>query len=205
MRHLLFLLLLPLGLFAQKKSEQTFDIQDVRSIVIDSDLIFKITISAQPVTAIQLNTVVDGETYASTLVNAIVVNQNLEISTGRTPDFTPFNDKLSAHKVLSIELDIIIPEYMDVSIRSTLAEVHLEGQYRKLQIDLGRGSLVSSGLRFRESAINTISGNISLRLAQATVTANSRNGTDLVAPIFDHGPQCVIQTIHGDIDVLQVK
>ena len=206
MKYLLILILIPLGLFAQKKSEQTFDVEDLRAIVIDSDLIFKITLSAQPVTSIQLNTLVDGETYASTLVNTKMVDHNLEISTGRTPDFTPFNDKLSAHKVLSIELEMILPENMDIDIRSTLAEVHLGGQYGKLQIDLGRGGLiVEEGICFRESEINTISGNVALTLTQANVIASSRNGIAKVDSIFNDGPLCVIQSIYGDIEVLQVK
>lgn len=205
MKYLLIFLLLPLSLFAQKKAEQTFDIEGIQAIEIDSDLIFKITMHTQPVTSIQLNTVVDGETYASTLVNAKVVDDRLEIRTGRTPDFTPFNDKLSAHKVLSIELEMIIPENMDVDIKSTLAEVHLGGLYGKLQIDLGRGGLIGRGVRFRKSVINTISGNITLALTQANVIAGSRNGIVKVAGIFNDGPLCVIQSIHGNIDVLQVK
>lgn len=205
MKYVFLLILIPIGLFAQKKVEQTFDIEGLKAIVIDSDLIFKITMHTQPVTFIQLNTVVDGETYASTLVNTKVVDDRLEIRTGRTPDFTPFNDKLSAHKVLSIELEMIIPENMNVDIRSTLAEVNLDGLYRKLQIDLGRGGLIGRGVRFRESVINTMSGNITLALTEANVTALSRNGTRNVATVFNEGPPCIIQTIHGDIDVLQVK
>lgn len=205
MKYVFLLILIPIGLFAQKKVEQTFDIEGLKAIVIDSDLIFKITMHTQPVTFIQLNTVVDGETYASTLVNTKVVDDRLEIRTGRTPDFTPFNDKLSAHKVLSIELEMIIPENMNVDIRSTLAEVNLDGLYRKLQIDLGRGGLIGRGVRFRESVINTMSGNITLALTEANVTALSRNGSRNVATVFNEGPPCIIQTIHGDIDVLQVK
>ncbi len=205
MKYVFLLILIPIGLFAQKKVEQTFDIEGLKAIVIDSDLIFKITMHTQPVTFIQLNTVVDGETYASTLVNTKVVDDRLEIRTGRTPDFTPFNDKLSAHKVLSIELEMIIPENMNVDIRSTLAEVNLNGLYGKLQIDLGRGGLIGRGVRFRESVINTMSGNITIALTEANVTALSRNGSRNVATVFNEGPPCIIQTIHGDIDVLQVK
>lgn len=205
MKYVFLLILIPIGLFAQKKVEQTFDIEGLKAIVIDSDLIFKITMHTQPVTFIQLNTVVDGETYASTLVNTKVVDDRLEIRTGRTPDFTPFNDKLSAHKVLSIELEMIIPENMNVDIRSTLAEVNLNGLYGKLQIDLGRGGLIGRGVRFRESVINTMSGNITLALTEANVTALSRNGARNVATVFNEGPPCIIQTIHGDINVLQVK
>ena len=181
------------------------DAKDIQAIAITSDAVFKIHIATQSAQEIIVRSLVDGETYESSLVHIKNSKQRLEISTGRTPDFRPFNDKLSAHKVLSIELDIVIPEQMDVSIRSTLAEVRLEGAYQRLQIDLGRGGLIGEGIRFRESAINTISGNVALTLSRANVIADSRNGIGKIATIFNDGPLCHIQSIYGDIQVLQVK
>lgn len=191
--------------FAQKRGEQTYDIQDIKAIHINSDIIFKITINAQPAKQIQLNTTVDGETYASTLVHSKVTEGRLEITTGRTPDFTPYNDKLSAHKVLSIELEISIPEDLNINISSTLAGVNLKGRYGSLQINLGRGGLRGMDIRFRESIINTISGDVKLTLEEANVIAGSRNGLGTVDSIFNDGPACIIQSIYGDIEVLQVK
>ena len=205
MKNLLLLLLIPMCVFAQKRGEQTYDIQDITAIHIESDIIFKITITAQSTQEIQLNTMVDGETYASTIVHSKVIDDRLEIYTGRTPDFTPFNDKLSAHKVLSIELEISVPEGIDININSTLAEVHLEGSYGTLQINLGRGGLIGREIRFRESIINTISGHVTLSLDKANVSASSRNGLKKIDHIFNQGPQCTIESIHGDIEVLQVK
>ena len=190
--------------FAQKRGEQTYDIQDITAVHIDSDIIFKITINAQPAKQIQLNTTVDGETYASTLVHSKITDGRLEITTGRTPDFTPYNDKLSAHKVLSIELEISIPQDLNINISSTLAEVNLKGRYGALQINLGRGGLIGRDIRFRESIINTISGNVTLTLDKASVNASSRNGLRNIDRIFNQGPQCSIESIHGDIEVLQV-
>ena len=205
-KFLLLFLVLPCVVFSQKRQENTYDATGIKALHIHSDAIFKISVLSKDVQNISIHTLIDGETYKSALLHTKVVNNRLEITTGRTPDFTPFNDKLSAHKVLSIELEIRIPENMDIDIRSTLAEVHLGGQYGKLQIDLGRGGLiVEEGIRFRESEINTISGNVTLTLAQANVIAVSRNGIAKVDSIFNDGPLCVIQSIYGDIEVLQVK
>ncbi len=205
MSKFILLLILPTCLFAQKRAEQTFDAKDIKALYINSDAVFKISIATQAIPEISVSTLIDGETYESSLVHIQRLDQRLEISTGRTPDFTPFNDKLSAHKVLSIELEIVIPEQMDVTIRSTLAETQLVGQFNNLQIDLGRGGLIGKEIRFRESAINTISGNVTLSLRAADVIAGSRNGTSKVDSIFNDGPLCVIQSIYGDIEVLQVK
>lgn len=205
MKILLFLLLVPVGLFAQKRIEHTYDTNQIEGIHINSDAIFKITISTAKVQEITVHTLIEGETYESSLVNTSIINKHLDISTGRMPDFTPFNDKLSAHKVLSIELAIIVPEMLDIDVRSTLAEVSLQGTYGSIQVNLGRGGFMGKGLRFRESVINTISGNVSLQLDSANVIAGSRNGIATVDSIFNDGPLCLIQSIHGDIEVLQVK
>lgn len=202
---LLLLILIPNCLFAQKRSEQTFDKQDIKTLSINSNAIFKISITAQPVQEISIQTITDGETYESSLLHTKIIDQRLEITTGRTPDFTPFNDKLSAHKVLSIELDITIPQDFNIDIYSTLAEVSLKGRYKELQINLGRGGLIGRDIRFRESVINTISGNVALTTKRADVTASSRNGEVIINSNLNEGPICSVESIYGDIEVLQVK
>ena len=202
---LLLLILIPNCLFAQKRSEQTFDRQDIKTLLINSNAVFKISITAQPVQEISIQTITDGETYESSLLHTKIIDQRLEITTGRTPDFTPFNDKLSAHKVLSIELDITIPQDFNIDIYSTLAEVSLKGRYKELQINLGRGGLIGRDIRFRESVINTISGNVALTTKRADVTASSRNGEVIINSNLNEGPICSVESIYGDIEVLQVK
>ena len=202
---LLLLILIPNCLFSQKRSEQTFDRQDIKTLLINSNAIFKISITAQPVQEISIQTITDGETYESSLLHTKIIDQRLEITTGRTPDFTPFNDKLSAHKVLSIELDITIPQDFNIDIYSTLAEVSLKGRYKELQINLGRGGLIGRDIRFRESVINTISGNVALTTKRADVTASSRNGEVIINSNLNEGPICSVESIYGDIEVLQVK
>ena len=205
MKAFLFLLILPLSLFAQKRIENIYDAQNINSIYINSDAIFKISIRAQKGKEISVYTIIEGETYESSLLHAVVADQRLEISTGRTPDFVPFNDKLSAHKVLSIELEITIPQGLDIDIHSTLAEVTLTGKVRDIQVNLGRGGFLGNELRFRESVINTLYGNVILNSKQANVTASSRNGKLTIQPSLNEGPMCTIESIYGDIEVLQVK
>lgn len=205
MKAFLFLLILPLSLFAQKRIENIYDAQNINSIYINSDAIFKISIKAQKVKEISINTIIDGETYESSLLHTKIIAQQLEITTGRTPDFVAFNDKLSVHKVLSIELEITIPQGLDIDIHSTLAEVTLTGKVRDIQVNLGRGGFLGNELRFRESVINTLYGNVILSSKQANVTASSRNGKLTIQPSLNEGPKCTIKSIYGDIEALQVK
>jgi len=202
---ILLLLVFPVVLFAQKQIEKTYDSQGIQTLYINSDTIFKITITAKAVDNITIYTIIDGETFESSLLHTKIVDDRLEIATGYTPDYIPFNDKLSAHKVLSIELEIVLPKHINIDIRSTLAAVNLQGVYDKLTINLGRGGFMGRDIRFRESVINTISGNVTATLKEANINAGSRNGQVKVDRIFNHGPSCIIQSIYGNIEVSQVK
>lgn len=189
---------------AQKRLSQTYDASAVKELYIHSNEIFEIKISAIETDQIIVNTIIEGETFASTLLNANIDDEVLNITTGKMPNFQPFNDKLSAHKVMAIELEIVIPIGLDVSVYSTLASVDTSGALGNVRIDLGRGHFKGTGFRFRENAnINTISGSILLDVHQAIVTAQSRNGTVVIAEGFTNGMSIQLQSLHGDITVIK--
>ncbi|WP_299680123.1 hypothetical protein [uncultured Dokdonia sp.] len=199
----LLLVTFPKSLCAQKKLFKEYDVSDTHSLYIESDAIFKIKLTTSQTDKIAIYTQIDGETYESTLLHTEIVDGVLKVTTGRTPDFIPFNDKLSAHKILSIVLEITLPEGFTIDIYSTLASVEAQGNYNKIRANLGSGGCYLSGIRFRESVyINTISGNIELETKKATIQAQSRNGT-IVIPKGMTGIKIVrLQSIDGDITVI---
>ena len=192
----------PLLAVAQKRIERTYDAQGIEALVIDSDAIFQIRLKTSSNPTIKVITQIDGETFESTLLNTKVVQNRLEISTGRPPDFIPFNDKRSAHKVLSIELDVEAPDGLDLEIRSTLAAVSGTGIFDNVQINLRRGGCRL--VRFRGSGtINTISGPIYIETKGVQVQAQSRNGNVVIAPLDGDAQQLELKSIHGDITVVR--
>ncbi|WP_396597723.1 hypothetical protein [Dokdonia sp. R86516] len=197
-------MLVTMSLYAQKRLTQTYDATVVKELYINSNEIFEIKISTAETSAISVATIIDGETFASTLLNTTINDGVLKITTGKTPDYIPFNDKLAAHKVLAIELEIIIPKGLDVSIYSTLASVDTYGKLGQVRIDLGRGHFKGEEFRFRESAkINTISGSIHLDIDKANVTAQSRNGNVVISPEVTLGSPLSLESIHGDITIVK--
>ncbi|WP_162533602.1 hypothetical protein [Dokdonia sp. Dokd-P16] len=200
----LLLFLLTTAVVAQKRLSQTYDAESVKELYINSNEIFEITITAADTDQITVHTIIDGEIFASTLLNTAIASNVLKITTGKTPDYEPFNDKLSAHKVMAIELEITVPVGLNVSVYSTLAGVGTYGAFGQVHMDLGRGHFKGEGFRFRESAtINTISGSIELDIDKAHVTAQSRNGTIVISPEITLGPTLKLQSIHGDITIVK--
>ena len=201
---ILIFFLVATSVAAQKRLSQTYDATIIKELYINSNEIFEITITAADTDQITVHTIIDGEIFASTLLNTAIANNILKITTGKTPDYEPFNDKLSAHKVMAIELEITVPVGLDVSVYSTLAGVDTYGDFGEVHMDLGRGHFKGEGFRFRENAtINTISGSIHLDIDKATITAQSRNGTIVISPEVTLGPPLKLESIHGDITVVK--
>lgn len=197
-------ILLATTVVAQKRLSQTYDAAPIKELYINSYEIFQIKITAVETDQITVHTIIDGETFASTLLNSNIEQGVLKITTGKTPDYEPFNDKLSAHKVMAIELEITVPKDINLSVFSTLASLDTNGSFGQVRIDLGRGHFKGEGFRFRESAtINTISGSIEVGINQARITATSRNGTVAVSRDIDTGLPLKLESIHGDITVVK--
>ena len=200
----LLLTLFTTAMVAQKRLSQTYDAAIIKELYINSNEIFEITITAADTDQITVHTIIDGEIFASTLLNTAIAKNVLKITTGKTPDYEPFNDKLSAHKVMAIELEITVPVGLDVSVYSTLAGVDTQGTFGQVHMDLGRGHFKGEGFRFRESAtINTISGSIYLDIDKASITAQSRNGTIVISPEITLGSPITLESIHGDITIVK--
>lgn len=204
--HSLFILLLVFSgnLLAQKKLFKEYDVGNIHTLFIESDDIFQIKLSTAQTNKITIYTQIEGETFESTLLHTEIVEGVLKITTGRTPDFVPFNDKLSAHKVLSVVVEIILPEGLALDVYSTLASVEAQGDYNQVRFNLGRGGCHLSSFRFRESVhINTISGNITVETKKTTVLAQSRNGTIVISEGMTGTNTIYLQSIDGNITVIK--
>ncbi|MFC4633672.1 hypothetical protein ACFO3O_07125 [Dokdonia ponticola] len=192
------------SLSAQKKLFKEYDARDTRTVFVESDDIFQIKFTTAQTDKITIYTQIEGETFESTLLHTEIVEGVLKITTGRTPDFVPFNDKLSAHKVLSIVIEIILPEGLSIDVYSTLASVNAQGSYDQVRINLGRGGCYLSSFRFRESVyINTISGNITVETKNSEIIAQSRNGNVVISEGMTGRDTIHLQSIDGDITVIK--
>jgi len=193
----------PSTTFAQKKLFKEYDVGSTHTLYIDSDEIFQIKVTTSQTDKIEIYTQIEGETFESTLLHTVLKDGTLKITTGRTPDFIPFNDKLSAHKVLSIVLDITLPEGLTLDVYSTLASVEVQGAYNQIRVNLEKGRCYLSSFRFRESVyINTISGNIDLETKNVNIDAQSRNGTVVIPKGMTGAKTLYLQSIDGDITVI---
>ncbi|HKJ47642.1 MAG TPA: hypothetical protein VJ973_01055, partial [Christiangramia sp.] len=111
-------------------------------------------------------------------------------------------DKLSAHKVFSLEIELEVPFNMQVNIISNIASLKAKGAYASIFAELKDGYcqlLDFSG----EAVINTFSGNITVETSAGIIEANSRNG-EVEIPEFLPGQNPLkLTSIDGNIKVLK--
>ncbi len=155
------MLLSTLSLFAQKEIEKHWDATGIDTLWISSDQVYNVKIKSGDNGIIDLLTSIEGEYFESVTVDTKIISRTLKIDTGFSPFFKPKNDKLAAHKVLSIEMTLQVPENLAVVIRSKSASVRFEGNISFLETALDNGNCELS--RFRGNArLYSISGDITV-------------------------------------------
>jgi len=202
--HICILLLLIAEAQAQKIIEKSWDASKFEAVEIISDDIFKIIITSKETATISLSTKIEGENYEQVLVDISEEKQprTLTLSTGFTPFFEGANDKLAAHKVISIEMELIVPQNYSVLVRSALASARLEGSFREVRLDLEFGNCVLTSF-YGDADINTTHGSIIVYAREGvTAQANTMRGMVKNELNLKGALQIRAQSVNGDITIL---
>ncbi|MGB7842078.1 MAG: hypothetical protein WBL21_04765 [Salinimicrobium sp.] len=206
MRNFIFVGLLMFGLsaFAQKEVNQILDAGNLNRIVLSSDEIYRISIETAPVHTISIKSQADGEYFNDIRLASKIRGQTLHLKSHFSEALQDGFDKLSAHKVFSMEVKLEIPENMSLEIKSNVASVFLEGDYENILIQLKSGSFYSE--KFSGNAIiNTFDGNIKLVTSNALIDADTRHGT-IELPLSGTGTYKIkLTSINGNIEVSETK
>ncbi|WP_144960174.1 hypothetical protein [Gillisia sp. Hel_I_86] len=201
--NLIFLLFLfTLFASAQKDTSRQLEAAGIKSVYINTDEVFKILIKTTNSDQISISTHSEGEYFNDITLNSEAKGNSLYLSTQFPEILQSGYDKLSAHKVFSLEVILEIPENLQVFIRSNIAAVEAEGSYNFIEAQLKSG--YCSLFNFTGNAlINTYNGAISIQTTDATLTASSRNG-EVIVPLAFSGKHLIKATsINGAIRVVK--
>ncbi len=190
---------------AQKIIEKSWNAELFNGIEIISDEVFMIKIISEETQTIALDARIEGE-FSENII--IEVNENahdkgiLSFSTGFTPYFEMANDKLAAHKVHSIEMELHIPQNMKVFVRSQLASVEASGIFQELRLELEEGNCLLN-LFEGDALLSSKNGNITVYGKNLDVwRAVTSNGTvtNKLPPKGKYSLEA--QSVNGDITLL---
>lgn len=146
----------------------------------------------------------DGEYSPDLQMNTVTNGNTMFVNAGFRPTFKLPNDKLGAHKVVSISLIVVVPEGKDVVVYGTSASVSAYGTYGKLNIILSDGNC-SLKNRAHETVVRTQNGPITLFAASGMVQADSKYGKVDNNPIPVGPDHFTLNSITGDIHLYKTE
>ncbi|MAZ27787.1 MAG: hypothetical protein CL868_12020 [Cytophagaceae bacterium] len=190
---------------SQKTLEEVIPVDDIEGILIDTDLVFDVNIQAVAGTDdIQIHTEVEGETFETLLIQTTIEDGILTVHTARSPSFKKIDDKLAAHKLLSVALHLTVPPGLGIEVASSLASVTARGRFNFVNLNLSSGNCFLKDFE-GQGIVNTEMGNILVEGHDQKIRATSRNGEVLLDDNMGSGATLILRSIDGNIKVTRSK
>lgn len=189
---------------AQRLVKKSLLKEGISQIQIDAGHCFEIDLTTCNTQELLVEAQIDGEYENDLLLNLVEEGATININAGFQPNFIAPNDKLSAHKVISIALKVQLPEYKRVHVFGTNCNVTAAGVYEVLKISLndGRCDLVNVS---EIVEVTTQSGPISVDFTEAIITAQSKYGRVIGMGSETGNGQYDLRTVTGDILLKRVE
>jgi hypothetical protein len=204
MKSFLILFLVTSFLTAQKVVKKSIINTSISAIQIDASNCFEISIENSNSDIMTVSAIIDGEYKNDLVLNLKEEGTTVVVSAGFRPNFQNPNDKLSAHKVVSIALDIRIPINKNVNVYGTSCNIKVEGAYEKLKATLNDGTCsLFSVLGFAD--VSTQSGNILIESQAATIDCKSKYGFIEGEIIANSLNQYYLRTTTGNIHLKRIE
>lgn len=201
---ILLLLIAITSVCAQKSTEKIWNADVINTIVIDGENVFNITVSNSLSNTILLKVKIEGEHANQLVMVDSIVNKQLYISSSFQPLFVKDNDKLSAHKVMSVEYQLLVPKNIKLEIKSNIGSVDLVGTYPSVFIELNQGNCNLKQF-LGNASINTVNGDINIEADHAKVEAFTKTGQITLTQFKFLKFNLNCHTINGDIKITKTE
>ncbi|MBW8200776.1 hypothetical protein K1F36_13165 [Muricauda sp. W52] len=188
----------------QKLVRKAFIGPRTQNIQIDARYCYRIDIKTGPTDEVQVSATMDGEYAKDLLVSIKESGTTTMISTDFQPNFVNPNDKLSAHKVISIALEISVPEYKNVDVFGTKTNLYATGKYKDLKITLSDGRCTLRNIS-ESVTVSTQKGDILLSAPSGDIISESTYGSVQKETIPFGDNRFFLKTVEGDILVTKTK
>lgn len=172
----------------------------VNSVIITGEQCFEVEIGTVPTQEVSVEADMEGEYQNDVFILMETIGNTLRIGTDFTPNFEQPNDKLSAHKVLSVRLKILLPEHLRVSLVAGDCQVSTTGNYRELDVKIAGGGCTLKH-KAEKTAVNTISGFITAEISSGQANVYSGYGEVNLGPIPRGNAQYDLKSVRGAIRV----
>ena len=206
MRALLFFVVFftLVNIHAQKLVRKAFIDPRTETIQIDAQYCYRIDLKTASSNEVEISASMEGEYAKDLLISIEQSGTTAMISADFQPLFINPNDKLSAHKVVSIALEIRVPEYKYVDVFGTNTNLYATGKFEDLNITLSDGRCTLENVS-ESVEVTTQKGDIRVMAPSGNIVAESTYG-NVEKGIIPFGyNQFILKTIEGDIFLTKTK
>ncbi len=188
----------------QKLIRKSLVDQKISHIQVDAKNCFELDLSTSEGDELLVEAQIDGEYEKDLLLQILEEGSTIKISAGFQPNFVNPNDKLSAHKVVSIALNIVVPAQKNIHVFGSNCNVVVTGTYDFLKVSLNDGRCDLKNTRGTVEVI-TQSGHISAIYNDVVVRAISKYGKVRGKSPKNGNGHYSLSTVTGDIHLRRVE
>jgi len=183
---------------SQKLVQKEIHNPQTKYVRIDGNKCYQLVLSTHKSDFLHIAAAMEGEYAKDLIIKLEEDGNNIDISADFLPSFKAPNDKLSAHKVISIEMHITLPEFMDTMVYGTHTNVTAKGTYKNLSITLADGNCSLHAIS-EKAQVKTQTGEISLTKAKGMVTTKNVYGKVEKGQIPSGNQTYILETVEGNI------
>lgn len=191
-------------IWAQHVTEKRFENVSLTRVVVDADKITRLELETTDVDDVTVVTNYQGEYMDNLVTIATLTNKVLNIKVKFLPSFILPDDKLAAHKVLSVKVKIMLPANKYLSVSGNDADVLISGSYKNVQVVLNSGNCIFKDLK-GNGTVDLFSGDVILNNYRGKVNWKTDYGSAIVNEIVENKHFMVIHTVKGNIYVNHYK
>lgn len=200
------LLVIPIvlcNLCAQATAYNSIDAIGVKDVIITLNHTFQLEIINTSENKVIINSVAEGEYQNKVLIKAQRDDNLITISDDLLPFSENYNDKLDAHKVISLKMKIQIPAHIAVHIQSMIGSLEIHARFKNLLAKLISGDCILNSY-IGNATIVTTDGSIMLFTKNATVNAYSKLGS-MTSEKISGIHQIELKSTNGDISIFKLN
>ncbi|MEM8998786.1 MAG: hypothetical protein AAGB24_00860 [Bacteroidota bacterium] len=189
---------------AQKLVKKAVLNPHIEYIQVDTKNCYQVDMKTSFSNELSVSAVIDGEYKRDIVVHIAEEGKTVLVTTGFQPNFITPNDKLSAHKVISIALAVTVPQFTDVQLYGNSSNVYIEGAYKRLRVSLADGSCILNKV-IEDVSVQTQQGAIFAKASSGVVQAQSSYGRLHLETIPKGGATYRLSSIEGDIHLEKIE
>ena len=193
-----FLILLNLNSFSQNTNEIKWDSDNYDSVFLKLDFVSHILINESLSSEIYVKYKREGELKENILLKTNGNNRELYIQEKVSPILKRYNDKLSVHKTVASEIEILVPIDFKTIIKAKFCSIDLMASFSNINLEIDEGDINLNQKKIK-GEIKSISANVFCINQEVKLLVSSKIG--LVSGLYNSStePDLKVKTIRGNI------